>query len=163
MPTPDLKVRPAKPSDIPAIASLIRGLARYERLSKHCHPSLAKLRSHAFGKTPYFHSLICESEGHPIGVAIYYFAYSTFTSSPNLFIEDIFVQPPHRNQGAGQALMKSLAQIAVKKRCEQMQWLVLDWNKPAIRFYDKLGAHLDRTWLLTRLNNKNLRRLARRT
>jgi GNAT superfamily N-acetyltransferase len=161
MPTTKLSIRPATPSDIPAIVSLVRGLAKYERLSNHCHPSPARLRRHAFGKTRYFESLICELNGHPIGVAIYYFTYSTFTSSPSLFIEDIFVKPAHRHQGAGKALMKSLARIAAKKRCNQMQWLVLAWNKPAIRFYDNLGARLDRTWLLTRLSSKNLRRLAK--
>src|SRR5580658_3820883 len=109
MPTLKLKIRPAKPSDIPTIATLIHGLAKYERLTKH--------RRHTFGKHRYFESLICESAGQPIGVAIYYFTYSTFTSTPILFIEDIFVKPAHRHQGAGKALMKSLARVAVRKRC----------------------------------------------
>ncbi len=161
MSNPNLRIRPGRPSDVPAIGRLIRGLAKYERLSKHCHPNLAKLRRHAFGKTRYFQSLICESQGCPIGVAIYYFTYSTFTSSPSLFIEDIFVEPAHRNQGAGQALMKSLARIAVRKRCNQMEWIVLNWNKSTIRFYNQLGARLNRTWILTQLSDKNLRRLAR--
>src|ERR1700749_184007 len=98
MPTRKLTIRPATPRDIPTIAKLIRGLAKYERLSKHCNPSLARLRRHAFGKTRYFESLICESAGRPIGIAIYYFTYSTFSSSPSLFIEDIFVEPAERGR-----------------------------------------------------------------
>ena len=163
MPTNKLTIRPATPRDIPTIAKLIRGLAKYERLSKHCHPSLAKLRRHAFGKHRYFESLLCETSKRPIGVAIYYFTYSTFTSSPSLFIEDIFVEPAERNQGAGMALMKALARVATKKGCKQMEWIVLDWNKPAIRFYNRLGARLDRTWVITRLTGQNFRRLARRS
>jgi GNAT superfamily N-acetyltransferase len=158
-----LRIRPAVPSDIPAITKLIHGLARYERLSKHCRPSPTKLRQHAFGKHRYFEALICESANRPIGAAIYYFTYSTFTSSPVLFIEDIFVEPAARKQGAGTALMKCLASVAIKKGCQQMNWHVLGWNKPAIHFYNRLGAHLDRTWLLTRLTDKNLRRLANRS
>jgi len=161
MRTNKLTIRPATSRDIPAIANLIRGLAKYERLSKHCHPSLANLRRHAFGKHRYFESLICEWNARPIGIAVYYFTYSTFTSTPSLFIEDIFVEPAERGQGAGKALMRSLARIATKKGCNQMEWIVLAWNKPAIRFYDRLGARLDRTWLLTRLPRKNFLRLAR--
>lgn len=161
MPNPKLHIRPAKPADIPALATLIHGLAKYERLSKHCRPNLTKLRRHAFGKSRYFESLLCTRNGHPIGMAIYFFAYSTFTSSPILFIEDIFVEPAQRSQGAGTALMKALARVAIKRGCQQMEWIVLAWNKPAIRFYNRLGANLDRTWLRTRLNKTNLRRLAK--
>jgi GNAT superfamily N-acetyltransferase len=160
-PNPKLKIRPGKPSDIPAIVTLIRGLAKYERLSKYCRTNAVQLHRDGFGKHRYFESLICLDKSRPIGVAVYYFAYSTFSSSPVLFIEDIFVQPADRSQGAGTALMKALARVAVKKHCNQMEWIVLGWNKPAIRFYNRLGARLDRTWTLTRLTDKNLHRLAK--
>jgi GNAT superfamily N-acetyltransferase len=158
-----LRIRPATPRDIPAMVSLIRGLAKYEHLLKHCHTSPARLRRHGFGPNRYFETLIATRAGRPIGLAIYFFTYSTFASQPILFIEDIFVLPEERGSGAGKALMAALAKVAVKKRCTQMQWLVLDWNALAIDFYNRLGARLDKTWLLTRLATKHIRKLARKT
>ncbi len=159
--SPKLRIRPGTPRDIPAIVSLIRGLAKYERLSRWCRTDARRLRRDGFGRHRYFETLICTRAGRAIAFALYYFAYSTFSSSPVLFIEDIFVLPAERGGGAGTALMKSLARVAVRKRCRQMEWIVLDWNKPAIRFYRRLGARLDRTWVLTRLTGAKLRRLAR--
>ena len=161
-PSPKLRVRAATARDIPAIVSLIRGLANYERLSRWCNPDPRKLRRHGFGRRRYFETLLCERAGRAIGVAVYYFNYSTFSSSPVLFIEDIFVLPEERGAGAGTALMQALARVAVREGCYKMEWIVLGWNKPAIRFYKRLGARLDRTWVLTRLTERNLRRLARR-
>ncbi len=158
---PALRIRPGTKRDVPAIVSLIRGLAKYERLTRYCRTSASRLRRDGFGRNPYFRTLICTSASRPIGVAVYYFAYSTFSSSPVLFIEDIFVLPSERGAGAGTALMRALAREAVRRRCKQMAWIVLGWNKPAIRFYARLGARLDRTWVLTRLTGASLRRLAR--
>ena len=160
-PSIKLCVRAATPRDIPAVVSLVRGLARYERLSRWCHPDPRKLRRHGFGRRRYFQTLLCERDGQAIGVAVYYFSYSTFSSGPVLFIEDIFVLPEERGAGAGTALMKALARVAVREGCNQMEWIVLGWNKPAIRFYNRLGARLDRTWVHTRLTGTKLRRLAR--
>ena len=161
-PSPKLIVRSGTARDIPAIVSLIRGLAKYERLSRWCHADPRSLRRHGFGRHRYFQTLVCTRAGRAIGVAVYYFAYSTFSSSPVLFIEDIFVLPTERDAGAGTGLMKSLARVAVRKGCRQMEWIVLGWNASAIRFYRRLGARLDRTWILARLTQANLRRLARR-
>lgn len=160
MPNPKLSIRPATARDIPAIVSLIRGLAKYERLSRWCRVNACRLRRDGFGRRPYFETLLCTRGGRTLGFALYYFTYSTFASSPVLFIEDIFVFPEERGAGAGSLLMKELARVALRKGCRQMEWIVLGWNKPAIRFYNRLGARLDRTWVLTRLNQTNLRRLA---
>ncbi|MGB9067935.1 MAG: GNAT family N-acetyltransferase [Candidatus Acidiferrales bacterium] len=157
---PRLRVRPGTPRDMPAIVSLIRGLAKYERLSRHCRADLRRLRRDGFGRHRSFETLVCTRAGRTIGLAVYYFAYSTFASTPVLFIEDLFVESSERGGGAGTAMMKALAQVAVRKRCSQMEWIVLDWNTPAIRFYRRFGARLDRTWLLTRLSGSNMRRLA---
>jgi GNAT superfamily N-acetyltransferase len=159
--SPTLRIRPGHARDIPAIVSLIRGLAKYERLASHCRPSASRLRRHGFGLHRYFQTLVCTRANRAVGFAVYYFAYSTFASSPVLFIEDIFLLPSERGRGAGTALMKALARVAARKRCRQMEWIVLDWNSRAIRFYRRLGARLDRSWVLTRLTGKNLRRLAR--
>lgn len=156
-----IRVLPGTARDVPEILALIRGLARYERLARDLRPSARRLRRDGFGRRRYFESLICKRAGLPIGCAVYYFAYSTFTCRPVLFVEDIFVLGEERGRGAGRALMSALARIAVRSGCEQMEWLVLGWNRPSIRFYRRLGARLDRTWVLTRLTGARLRRLAR--
>jgi GNAT superfamily N-acetyltransferase len=158
---PRFRIRAGMPRDIPAIVSLIRGLAKYERLTRYCRTNARRLRRDGFGRHRYFETLVCTRDGKAIGFAVYYFAYSTFASTPVLFIEDIFVEPNERGNGAGAALMKALAQVAVRKRCSQMEWIVLDWNTRAIQFYRRLGARLDRSWVLTRLTGANIRRLAR--
>ncbi|MGA2509741.1 MAG: GNAT family N-acetyltransferase [Candidatus Acidiferrales bacterium] len=156
-----LRIRPGTVRDIPAIVSLIRALAKYERLTQYCKANAKRLRRDGFGRRRFFETLICTRGGRPVGYAVYYFAYSTFGSTPVLFIEDIFVLPEERGKGAGKALMTALARAAVRKGCEQMEWIVLDWNAPAIKFYRRLGARPDKTWVLTRLTGANLRRLAR--
>jgi GNAT superfamily N-acetyltransferase len=157
---PGLRIRSGTQRDMSALVSLIRGLAKYERLSRYCRADLRRLRRDGFGRHRYFETLVCTSASRTIGFAVYYFAYSTFASAPVLFIEDLFVESSARGGGAGTALMKALAQVAVRKRCSQMEWIVLDWNTPAIRFYRRLGARLDRTWVLTRLSGSDIRRLA---
>ena len=156
-----LRIRPATARDVPTITSLIHELAKYERLTRHTRLDAKRLRRDGFGRRPYFGALLALRGKRPIGYAVYYFAYSTFSCGPVLFIEDIFVLPEERGRGAGRALMVALAGVAVRKGCSQMEWIVLDWNAPAIRFYEGLGARLDRTWVLTRLTGSNLRRLAR--
>ena len=159
---PKLRVRPGTAGDVLAILKLVRGLAEYEHLTRHLRPSASRLRRDGFGRCRYFESLICTRAGDAVGYAIFYFAYSTFTCSPVLFVEDIFVLPEERGRGAGKAIMAALARIAVNRGCHQMEWIVLDWNKPSIEFYRKLGARLDKTWVLTRLTDARLRRLAGR-
>jgi GNAT superfamily N-acetyltransferase len=157
-----VRIRPGTTRDVPAILKLVRGLAKYERLTPHLRTSAKRFRRHGFGRRRYFESLICTRADRPIGCAVYYFAYSTFTCSPVLFIEDIFVLPEERGRGAGKAMMAALAKIAIRRGCSQMEWIVLDWNKPSIDFYHRLGARLDKTWVLTRLTDSRLRRLAGR-
>jgi GNAT superfamily N-acetyltransferase len=159
--SPALRIRPGTVRDIPAMLALIRGLAKYERLSRYCHVNAKRFRRDGFGRHRYFETLLCTRAGHPIGVAVYYFAYSTFACEPVLFIEDLFVEPAERGTGAGKAMMSALAKIAIRNGCSQMEWIVLGWNTPAIRFYARLGARLDKTWVLTRLTGVRIRKLAR--
>jgi GNAT superfamily N-acetyltransferase len=156
-----LRIRRGTARDIPTIVSLIRELAKYERLTRYIHLDAKRLRRDGFGRRRCFESLICTRGKRPIGYAVYYFAYSTFACEPVLFVEDIFVLPEERGRGGGKALMIELARIAVRRGSSQMEWLVLDWNAPSIKFYEHLGARLDKTWVLTRLTGANLRRLAR--
>ena len=156
-----LTVRRGTPRDADAICELIRGLARYERLQRQCTIAPADIRRHGFGRRPYFETLICRREGRPIGLALYFFTYSTFLGRPTLYLEDLFVTPEARGLGAGTALLRALARIALRGGCGRMEWAVLDWNAPSIRFYRRLGAGLRREWILTRLTGAPLRRLAR--
>lgn len=153
-------IRRATPRDTPTILALIGGLAHYERLTHQVEATAARLRRHGFGRRRYFETLICRRGGRAVGFALYYFGYSTFLARPTLYLEDLFVLPPERGRGVGRALLQAVAGVAVRRGCGRMEWTVLDWNRPAIRFYRRLGAELHREWLLTRLSGAPLRRLA---
>ncbi len=146
--------------DAPTILALIGGLAEYERLAHEMRATVGDIRRDGFGVRPYFEALICRRGGRPIGFALYYFTYSTFEGRPTLYLEDLFVQPTERGRGAGRALLRALARIALRRRCARMEWAVLYWNTPSIRFYRRLGARLKREWIITRLTGPPLRRLA---
>jgi GNAT superfamily N-acetyltransferase len=156
-----LSVRPGTARDARVIADLIRGLARYERLEHQCVIQPAHVRRHGFGRRPYFETLVCRRGRRPVGLALYFFTFSTFLGQPTLYLEDLFVLPEERGRGAGRALLRALARIALRRGCGRMEWAVLDWNTPSIRFYKRLGAGLRKEWILTRLTGAPLRRLAR--
>jgi GNAT superfamily N-acetyltransferase len=157
-----LTVRRGRARDVGVICELIRGLARYERLERQCVIGPSAVRRHGFGRgRRYFDTLICRRRGRPIGFALYFFTYSTFLGQPTLYLEDLFVVPSERGHGAGRALLRALARIALRRGCGRMEWAVLDWNTPSIRFYRRLGAGLRKEWILTRLTGAPLRRLAR--
>ncbi len=155
-----LTVRRARPRDAAMILALIRGLAAYERLSHEVKASTAQLRQHGFGRRRYFETLICQRDRQPVGFALYFFTYSTFVGRPSLYLEDLFVVPEERGQGAGRLLLRALARIAIERGCGRMEWAVLHWNRPAIRFYERLGARLRRDWVLTRLGPPAIKRLS---
>jgi len=155
-----LTIRRGTRRDVPTILALIRGLADYERLSHECAATAAGVRRDGFGRRRYFETLIGRRRGRPVGFALYFFTYSTFLARPTLYLEDLFVLPSERGRGAGLALLRALARIAVRRGCGRMEWTVLDWNRPAIRFYRTLGAGLRREWVLTRLTGAPLARLA---
>ena len=156
-----LVIRRGTERDVPTILKLIRGLAAYERLTHEVEATTARVRAHGFGRRRYFETIICRRAGAPVGFALYFFTYSTFLARPTLYLEDLFVLPEERGTGAGKALLRALARIAVRRGCGRLEWAVLDWNRPAIGFYKRLGAKLRRQWILTRLTGAPLRRLAR--
>jgi GNAT superfamily N-acetyltransferase len=156
-----LVIRRGTERDVPTILKLIRGLAEYERLAHEMEATAARVRAHGFGRRRYFETIICRRGGKPVGFALYFFTYSTFLARPTLYLEDLFVLPEDRGTGAGKALLRALARIAVRRGCGRLEWSVLDWNRPAIGFYKRLGAKLRRQWILTRLTGAPLRRLAR--
>jgi GNAT superfamily N-acetyltransferase len=154
-------IRRGAPRDAATIVRLIRGLAEYERLAHQVQATIERIRRHGFGRRPYFDTLICRRDGLAVGFALYFFTYSTFLARPSLYLEDLFVVPDERGNGAGKALLAALARIAVRRGCGRMEWTVLDWNRPAIAFYRRLGADLHKEWVLTRLTGAPLRRLGR--
>jgi GNAT superfamily N-acetyltransferase len=156
-----LVIRRGTERDVPTILKLIRGLAEYERLAHEMEATAARVRAHGFGRRRYFETIICRRGGKPVGFALYFFTYSTFLARPTLYLEDLFVLPEERGTGAGKALLRALARIAVRRGCGRLEWAVLDWNRHAIGFYKRLGAKLRRQWILTRLTGAPLRRLAR--
>jgi GNAT superfamily N-acetyltransferase len=156
-----VRIRPGTPRNVPTILRMIRGLAKYERLTRDVKATASRLRQHGFGRQPYFQTLICWQGPNAVGFALYFFTYSTFLTRPTLYLEDLFVLPDQRGKGAGKALLAALARIAVRRGCGRMEWAVLSWNTPAIRFYKRLGAGLRKEWILTRLTDVPLRRLAR--
>jgi GNAT superfamily N-acetyltransferase len=158
VPRAGLTIRAGTARDAGVITSLIHGLADYERLPRQT--TVAAIRRHGFGRRRHFETLICRLDGRPIGLALYTFTYSTFLARPTLWLEDLFVLPEARGRGAGLALLRALARIAVRRGCGRMEWTVLDWNRPSLRFYRSLGAGLMRQWILTRLTGEPLARLA---
>jgi len=155
-----LKIRAATPNDIPEILKFIRELAEYEKLAHQAVATAEDLLRDGFSEQPYFHVLIAEWDGHPAGFALYFFNYSTFQGRPGLYLEDLFVRPAFRGKGIGKALLLHVAKIAVNEGCGRFQWQVLDWNTPAVKFYESLGAQVMKEWLTMRVSGEALEKLA---
>jgi GNAT superfamily N-acetyltransferase len=155
------RIRPAVPGDAALIVDLIRGLAEYERMLDQAQATEAGIRASLFPERepPAAHCVIGEVDGVPAGFALYFFNYSTFLAKPGLYLEDLYVKPEFRGHGLGKALLLHLAGIARARGCGRMEWAVLDWNTPAIEFYEGLGARRMTEWQLCRLTSDDLARL----
>lgn len=155
-------IRKATRADVPAVLALVKELAAYEREPDAVLASEADFLRDGFGERPAFHVLIADEEADVIGFALYFFSYSTWVGRRCLYLEDLFVQPAQRGHGAGIALMAALAKEAIAHDCRRFVWQVLDWNEPAIAFYERLGAKVLREWLTVRLEGDALASLANR-
>lgn len=155
------EVRAARPDDVPLLLELINQLAEYERMADEVVATEARLRETLFGERPAAEAAIASLDDRPVGFALWFYNYSTFLGRPGLYLEDLFVKPEHRGRGVGKALLAHLARVAVAKGCGRMEWSVLDWNEPAIRFYRSLGAKAMDEWTVYRLTGDAIRRLAR--
>ena len=153
-------IRAAQRADVPLLLQLIQALADYEKLRDLCVATEADLAEHLFGARPYAEALIAEADGTPAGFALFFHNYSTFAGRPGIWLEDLFVQPNRRGRGIGKRLLVELARLAVARGCARFEWSVLDWNTPAVRFYESLGAELKREWLINRVDGERLARLA---
>jgi len=153
-------IRPATPADSELIVALIRELAEYEKLLDQCHATPEALRESLFGGRPQAECLIAEREGQGVGFALFFHNYSTFLAKPGLYLEDLYVRPAARGLGLGKALLAALAKLAVERGCGRFEWSVLDWNAPAIRFYESLGAKPQHEWTIYRVTGEALTTLA---
>jgi GNAT superfamily N-acetyltransferase len=162
MPT-TVTLRAATPADTPQILGFIRALAEYERLLDHVVATEATLGAALFGPRPYAEVVIAEDGGTPVGFALFFHTFSTFLGQPGIYLEDLFVIPSARGKGVGRALLAHLAQLAVARGCGRVEWAVLDWNRPAIGFYESLGARPNEEWTVYRLTGGPLVTLAERS
>jgi GNAT superfamily N-acetyltransferase len=151
---------PAGERDVPAILALIRALAEYERLSHEVIATEADIRRGLFGPRPYAEVILAREGADTVGFALFFHNYSTFLGKPGLYLEDLFVLPDRRGHGYGKALLTALARIAVDRGCGRFEWSVLDWNKPAIGFYRRMGAQVMEEWRICRVTGEALARLA---
>jgi GNAT superfamily N-acetyltransferase len=155
-----IEIRPAQPADVPLIVHLIKSLSQYEKLEHMVVANEEKVQKALFGARPYAETIIAELDGKPVGFALFFHNFSTFLAQPGIYLEDLFVEPEHRGAGIGRALLERLAQIAVERECGRLEWAVLDWNKDAIGFYERLGATPNDEWTVYRLAGEALRSLA---
>lgn len=155
-----LRIRNATPADISLILGFIRELAEYEKLGHEVVATEADLRQSLFGEKPAAECVIAESGGKPAGFALFFHNFSTFLGKPGLYLEDLYVKPELRGQGVGRKLLAHLARLAVSRGCGRFEWAVLDWNEPAIRFYQGLGARMLHDWRVNRVTGEALAKLA---
>jgi GNAT superfamily N-acetyltransferase len=153
-------IRAATQADVPLILSFVRALAEYERAPHAVVATEDDLLRDGFGPNPYYTCLIAEFGGRAAGFAFFFYDYSTWIGRPGIYLEDIFVYPELRGRGIGKALLQRVAAIAVEKGCARLKWAVLDWNTPAIDFYEAMGAEVQKEWLYVRLQGDALERLA---
>jgi GNAT superfamily N-acetyltransferase len=175
-------IRAAVPSDVPAIHAMIRELAEYERALEHARASERQLHDALFGEHPAVFALIAEedrpedsskdasndpaedtemnTESEPVGFALWFLNFSTWTGTHGVYLEDLYVRPPARGAGHGKQLLSALAGICVERGYERFEWWVLDWNEPSIGFYRSLGAEPMEDWTVFRMSGAPLRKLA---
>ena len=156
----DFQIRPAHVDDVPIILELIRDLATYERAPDEVVATEEQLNDVLFGERPVAEVLLAFEGELPVGFAVYFYNFSTWLGRSGLYLEDLFVKPEKRGKGYGRALLVALAKIARDRGCGRMEWAVLDWNEPAIKFYRALGATPMHEWTVFRLTGQEIANLA---
>lgn len=148
----NITLRFAEENDTSLILSMIKELARYEKLLDDVTANVEILKENLFGKRKFAEVIIAELNKEPAGQALFFHNFSTFLGKPGIYLEDLYVKPEFRNKGIGKALFEKVIEIAKERKCGRVEWLVIDWNKPAINFYFKLGAEPMNEWTIYRLN-----------
>lgn len=160
MPVVAVNIRVATADDAALILRFIRELAIYEKAESSVQTDEDGIRASLFGPDAKAHALICEADGNAIGYAVYFYNYSTWLGRNGIYLEDLYVSPDSRGSGAGKALLQHIARIAVAQNCGRFEWSVLDWNEPAIRFYEAAGARPQSEWTVYRMEGEALRTFA---
>ncbi|HEY0947812.1 MAG TPA: GNAT family N-acetyltransferase [Opitutaceae bacterium] len=163
--TPLIEIRPATPADISLILEFIRELADYEKLTHEVEATEERLRAQLFPADqgrPGAECVLAFADHTPAGFALFFSNFSTFLAKPGLYLEDLFVRPAFRGRGLGKALVLHLARLAHARGCGRFEWSVLDWNQPAINFYESLGARRLHDWTICRVTGEALAQLAAR-
>lgn len=154
-----LKLIEAKESDCQAILDLIYGIARYEKMTDQVTATIESLYDSLFVKQRAKVILAYENDAL-IGYMLYFFNYSTFTGGANIYLEDLFIYEEYRHKGYGKEMLRVLAQIALENKAQRIDWVCLDWNKPSLDFYKSINAEKLDCWVLHRLNEENIKKLA---
>src|SRR2546423_14619730 len=156
----DLRIGPATEREVPVLLALIKALAEYERMARDVIADEALVHASFFGTLPSAEAVIARVGGEPVGFAVWFHNHSTFLGRRGLYLEDLFVVPEWRGRGIGRALLVHLARIAVERECGRMEWSVLNWNEPAIKFYRSLDAKPMHEWTVFRLTREEIGKLA---
>src|SRR5438132_3177058 len=157
----NFEIRPARVEDVPVILGLIRELATYERAPNEVTATEEQLVDVLFSEKPVAEVLLAFEKETPVGFALFFYNFSTWLGRPGLYLEDLFVNPEKRGKGYGRALLVDLAKIAYDRACGRMEWAVLDWNEPAIKFYRSLGAKRLEEWTVFRVTRDGIAELAK--
>ena len=158
--TVNFSIRPAQPSDVAHIHSMIVELAVFEKLEHMVVATEALLHEGLFGAKPACEAIIGEADGEVVTFALFFHNFSTFLTKKGLYLEDLYVRQAHRGKGYGNTMLKKLAEIAVERHCGRFEWSVLDWNEPAINFYKAKGAEIMPDWRICRVTGEALTALA---
>lgn len=156
----NIEIRKATVEDSSLILRFVTDLAIYEKAEHEVKATELEIQESLFGSDSKTNAVICNINNEPVGFAVYFFNYSTWLAKHGLYLEDLYVSPEFRGSGAGKALLKHLAKIALSKNCGRFEWSVLDWNEPAIQFYQSIGAKPQTEWVSYRLTGKSLEEFA---
>jgi GNAT superfamily N-acetyltransferase len=158
--TDTISIRRATPLDVPIILTFIRELAVYEKLADQVVATDDDMHLALFGERPVIEALIATNDGEPVGYALFFPTFSTFLGKPGMYLEDVYVRPAARGKGIGRKLLEHLARLTVERGWGRLEWSVLDWNEPSIKFYKKMGATPMEEWTVFRLTGQELRKVA---
>ena len=153
-------IRPATPEDAATILGFITELAVYEKAGHEVEATEETIRASIFGEGSVTEAVILERDGRPAGFAVWFYSYSTWLGRNGIYLEDLYVSPASRGSGAGKALLQHIARLAVAEGCGRFEWSVLDWNEPAIKFYEAAGAKPQSEWTVYRLEGEALKAFA---
>ena len=146
-----ITIRRTRKSDAQTFLTLVDALADYEKLPRPAPSARKRLIRDGFGSRKRFESLLIDVDNMSVGYAFFFETYSSFLARPTLYLEDIFILPEYRSKGLGKRLFNACLAEAKRRKCGRMEWVVLDWNTPAIGFYDRLGAKQLKDWLIYRI------------